>query len=108
MLYRANYVTDTGETYFFASLSVLAKESFLPEIFKSNSSQSAGFCAFPRTVRPREALLWDASGEGHKIQYPFQPGTPEWLDFWNEINQNPEIVTNKNIGERIQLNLRNS
>lgn len=107
MLYRANYVTDTGKTYFFASLSVFTKESFLPEIFKSNTSQGAGFCALPRTVRPREALLLNASGEEHKIQYPFQPGTPEWLDFWNEINQNLEVVAAENIGERIQLNLRN-
>jgi hypothetical protein len=106
VLYRANYVTDTGKTYFFAPLSVLAKESLLPEVFRSNTSRSAGFCALPRTVRPREALLWDASGEEYKIQYPFQPGTQEWLNFWNAINQNPEIVANKNIGERIRLNLR--
>lgn len=107
-MYRADYVTDMGKSYFFVSLSVSVSDvSFLPEIFKSNASQGAGFCALPRTIRPREALLSDTSGEEYRIQYPFQPGSPEWLDFWNDINQNPEIIATRSIGERVQLNLRN-
>lgn len=107
-MYRANYVTDMGKSYFFVSLSVsVSAVSFLPEIFKNNTSKGAEFCALPRTVRPREALLLDTSGDEHRIQYPFQPGSPEWLDFWNEINQNPEVVASQSIGERVQLKLRN-
>jgi len=107
-MYRANYVTDMGENYFFVSLSVSVFDaSLLPEIFKNNASQGAGFCALPRTIRPREALLLDTSGEEYRIQYPFQPGSSEWLDFWDEINQNPGIIASQNIGERVQLNLRN-
>ena len=107
MLYRANYVTDAGKTYFFVSLSVFANESFLPEIFKSNTSQGAGFCALPSTVRAREVLLFDASGDEHRIQYPFYPGSSEWFEFWNDISQNPEIIASQRIGESVRLNLRN-
>jgi len=107
-MYRANYVTDMGENYFFVSLSVSVSDaSLLPEIFKNNALQGAGFCTLPRIIRPREALLLDASGDGHTIQYPFRPGSLEWLDFWNEINQNPGIIASRSIGERMQLNLRN-
>jgi len=106
-MYRGSYITDTGKTYFLVSLSVSASVSFLPEIFKNNTSPGAGFCTFPRTIRPREALLLDTSGEEYRIQYPFRPGSSEWLDFWNEINQNPGIIASQNIGERVQLNLRN-
>lgn len=107
MLYRASYVTDAGKTYFFVSLSVSAKDSFLPAIFKSNASQGAGFCALPTTIKPREALLVDTSGGEHKIQYPFSPGSSEWFELWDDISQNPEIISSQRIGERVQLSLRN-
>ena len=106
-MYRGNYVTDAGKTYFFVSLSVFANDSFLPAIFKNNASQGAGFCALPSTVKPREALLFDVSGDEHRIQYPFYPGSSEWLEFWDGINQNSGIITARSVGERVQLNLRN-
>lgn len=97
MLWRATYSTDADKLYPYISLEV--SDFFLPAIFTSNAVQGAGFCALPRNIRPRHAILWNAKGEEYKIEYPFRPATPEWIEFWREIKANSLIINSKGIGE---------
>lgn len=101
-VYSGNYETDAGKFHFFASLLVFAKESFLPEIFKSNTSRGPGFCALPRNVKPRKATLTDREGLSYQIEYPFRPGSPEWVQFWEQIQGNPLIITSSGNGEIVK------
>lgn len=103
-MHRADYATDLGVFYHFVSL--MAEDFFLPEIFKRNATKGDGFCALPSTVQPRRAILFDTEGREHRIEYPFRPGSPEWFEFWREIDENPAIISSRSIGEVVQLNLR--
>lgn len=98
-MWRATYITDVGKLYPFISLQ--ASDFFLPAIFRENVIQGVGFCALPRNVRPREAILVDTEGREHRIEYPFQPGSPEWVEFWYEIKTNSLIINHRGIGEII-------
>lgn len=96
-MWRANYHTDAGKIYSYISLE--ASDFFLPAIFTGHAIRGVGFCALPQNIRPRHAILWDAEGEEYKIEYPFRPATPEWIEFWREIKANSLIINSKGIGE---------
>lgn len=101
--YRGNYTTDTGKIYFCVSL--IASEippELMPEIFSSSTVRATGFCALPRNITPRKANLTDTEGLSYQIEYPFRPGTPEWIQFWEQIQSNPLIITSKGNGEIVK------
>jgi hypothetical protein len=101
--YRGDYTTDTGKVYFSVSLFVseIAPE-LIPEIFSSNTTQGPGFCALPRNVKPRKASLIDTEGLSYQIEYPFKPGTPEWILFWEQIKENPLVISSSGNGEIVK------
>ncbi|MEG5045963.1 hypothetical protein [Microcoleus sp. B4-C1] len=101
MLWRTDYITDAGKIFYFVSL-VVTEELFLPTIFVSSAIKGTGFCSLPPTVTPRHATLWDATGREYTIEYPFQPTTPQWIEFWREIKANPLIISSRGMGETIK------
>lgn len=101
MLWRTHYVTDAGKVFYFVSLAV-SEKLFLPSIFTSNAVRGAGFCSLSPKVKPRYAVLWDVTGKEYAIEYPFQPTTPEWIEFWREIKANPLIISSQGVGEIIK------
>jgi hypothetical protein len=50
-------------------------------------------------VSPRYAILSLQNGQRIKLSYPFQPGTPEWQIFWNDLLANPQIISARGVGE---------
>lgn len=56
------------------------------------------------SIVPRYAILnCTLQGQSRKIKlaYPFQPSTPEWQTFWNELLANPLIFSTQGVGESI-------
>lgn len=56
------------------------------------------------SVTPRYAILnCNLQGQSRKIKlaYPFQPSTPEWQTFWNELLANSLILSSQGVGESI-------
>lgn len=101
MLWRANYESDSGKIFY--HISLYAESDLLPEIYQSSAVKGKGFCELPASVKPRYALITGQDGNSGKIEYPFAPGTPEWLLFWQQIRDNPLITTSEGIGETVKL-----
>lgn len=100
MLWRANYITDAGKSYFFISLEI--SDFFLPQVLIDNAIRGFGFCSLPRSISPRRVIFWDTEGNEHIIEYPFRPATPEWIEFWREIKASSLIVASQGMGEVIR------
>ncbi len=101
MVWRANYESDSGKIFHYISLRT--ESDLLPEIYQSSAVKGKGFCELPASIKPRYALVIGQDGNSEKIEYPFAPGTPEWLLFWQQIQSNPLIITSKGIGETVKL-----
>jgi hypothetical protein len=100
MLWRSNYTSDSGKTFYYVSL--YAGSDWLPEIYQALATKGKGFCDLPASINPRYALITTEDGNTAKIEYPFAPGTAEWFLFWQQIESNPLIITSKGIGETVK------
>ncbi len=101
MLWRANYVTDSGEIFY--RITLVTEEELAPEIYQISVVKGRGFCDLPKSIIPRHAILTKENGSKVKIEYPFMPGTANWVLFWEQIRGNPLIVSSEGIGERVNL-----
>ncbi len=102
MLVRsAFYLTDCDRTFVYCSLNVSTlSPSILPVLFFNIlSAPSLGYCALPRSLKARKAVVTEQSGERHELEYPFRPDSPEWYEFWQELTSNPLIISAQGIGE---------
>lgn len=100
MFWRADYTTDLGKTYY--QITLLGEGDLLPEVYKNSAVKGRGFCTLPRNVKPRTAVLTDTEGLNYQVEYPFRPGTPEWIQFWGSIRSNPLIITSSGNGEIVK------
>ncbi len=101
MIWRANYISDSGKVFYYISL--YTDSDWLPEIYTISAIRGRGFCDFPASQNPRYALITGLNGNSQKIEYPFAPGSAEWILFWEEIKSNPLIITSKGVGETVKL-----
>lgn len=101
MIWRTNYISDSGKIFHYISLHT--DSDWLPEIYKVSAVRARGFCDFPDSQNPRYALITGEDGTNRKIEYPFAPGSAEWISFWEEIRNNPLITSSKGIGETVKL-----
>ncbi len=120
MFVTRQYVTDFGTALGYLKMEI----AFVGADFRSlrqvkNLSEIAGIvpvslesqllrfnhpCCKSDSVTPRYAILnCDLQGQGRKIKlaYPFQPSTPEWQTFWNELLANSLILSSQGVGESI-------
>lgn len=104
MLWRANYTSDSGKVFYHISLH--AEADLLPEIYQVSAIKGKGFCELPASLNPRYALITKQDGSSAKIEYPFTPGSAEWILFWGEIRSNPLIIASKGIGETAKFRRR--
>ena len=104
MLWRANYVTDSGEIFY--RITLVAEEELAPEIYQISVVKGRGFCDLPKSIIPRHAILTKENGSKKKIEYPFVPGTDDWILFWKQIRDNPLIIASQSIGERTRSKQR--
>lgn len=106
MLWRVDYVTDSGKVYYQISLFTETESNLLPEIYTNSAIKGRGFCDLPKSIKPRHALITKEDGSISRIEYPFAPGTAEWFLFWQQIQNNPLIIDSKGIGETVKLRRR--
>jgi hypothetical protein len=113
MLSFEQYTTDTGRIFPFLAIKVFTgadlKERInnvlsldvMPEVLRV-SLIDAKFRHCPPEFLPRFAIITRRNEEQKlKISYPFQPGTPNWQIFWNDLLANPLIISAKGVGESI-------
>lgn len=104
MLWRADYTTDSGKIFY--RITLIAEEDLLPEIYQISVVKGRGFCDLPKSINPRHAILTKENGSKVKIEYPFMPGTANWVLFWEQIRSNPLIIASKSIGEKTKFTQR--
>lgn len=101
MIYRCEYyILDCGRIFAFCPLKITAPLVLIPNILSSLlDSASLGYCELP--IVSRKAVLTMTDGEIFYIEYPFSPSSLQWLNFWDELNQNPAIASLTATGELI-------
>lgn len=108
MIYRCEfYFLDCGRKFVFCPLKITAPSSAIPQSLKSLlKPASLGYCALP--VTPRRVNLTMTEGGIFSIEYPFVAFLPDWEIFWQELQQNSDIVKLEGIGESISDNFLRS
>lgn len=108
MIYRCEfYFLDCGRKYSYCPLKITAPPSVIPaNLLNLIGSASLGYCELP--IKARQVNLTMATGEIFSIEYPFSAFMPDWVNFWQELEQNPAIIILQGIGESVPDNLLRS
>ncbi len=100
MVYQGVYQADLGYDFFGVSLitrfrtadgvELLPNEgAFLPPSFSNWVDPGSGVCQLP--VVPRRAVLYLSDILQFELPIPFRGGTPEYVQFLNEIGLIPDV-----------------
>ncbi len=109
------YVTDGGRTIAYLkmdlafigndlrSLDQIKDLSFIAGVIPPSLNISLQWFRHPcpSEVLPRFAILILQDGQRLKLPYPFRPDSPEWYQFWQELNSNSLIVSVRGVGETL-------
>jgi len=113
MPFVAQYVTDGGRVLPYLRMEIAFIDNdlrsldrindlnivtgILPPVLASSLQQFSQPC--PYDILPRFVILGLQQGQLIKLAYPFRPSTPEWYQFWQDLNTSLSIVDIQGFGE---------